>query len=419
MNRTVFLIVGRSLRRHALSSFVTVLSAALASGLVMAVFSIAQQSNRAFGAGGVGFDAVLGARGSATQLVLNTVYHLETSPGNVPWSMVERMQADPRVRLAIPYALGDSLRGYRIVGTTADLFTRFEPGPGESYEIRSPGRVFDPERREAVLGAAVAEALGLGLNDTFLPTHGIAEHGAHIHEEEYSVVGVLAPTSSPVDRVIWIPIEGIYHMSGHYGRNAEGEELPASPQKGIPQEFREVSAVMLQLAGGQAGFSLSNEINRGETEATLVWPIATTMAQLLQKLGWVNRILEWVAVLVVVVAAGSLLASLYNTMNERREEFAVLRALGARRRLVFSVILLEAASLAAAGAVLGYLVYFGILSVSASIVREQTGVSLDSALLHPALFWTPPMMIVVGLIAGAIPARNAYATDVAGSLSRS
>ena len=113
------LIVRRSLRQHALSTSITVLSAALASGLVMAVFAVAAQSRAAFAGGPVGFDAVLGARGSETQLVLNTVFHLETSPGNIPWSMYTALQEDRRVELAIPYAVGDNYKGFRIVGTTS------------------------------------------------------------------------------------------------------------------------------------------------------------------------------------------------------------------------------------------------------------------------------------------------------------
>lgn len=418
MIRSGFMIVRHSLRRHALSSTVTILSAALASGLVMAVFSISQQSTRAFGGGRLGFDAILGAKGSQTQLVLNTVYHLETSPGNIPWSMYERMQADPRVRLAIPYAVGDSYRGYRIVGTTPELFTEFEYEEGRRFEVCSPGRVFAPAYREAVVGATAARELGLAVNDTINPTHGIRDSPiSKTHDEAYSVVGILEPSNSPSDRVIWIPLEGIYHMTGHVGRNAEGHEVEATHEHGVPDEFREISAVMLVLSGGRAGFSLSNEINRQEKTATLVWPIAQTMAELTRKLGWVNRVLELVAYLVVAVAGGSLLASLYNTMNERRREFAILRALGARKRTVFGVIVLEATVIAGLGALVGYLVYFGILWVAATVVRDRTGVVLDLTLVHASLKWTPLAMIAVGAASGLLPAVKAYSTDVAANLS--
>jgi len=174
---------------------------------------------------------------------------------------------------------------------------------------------------------------------------------------------------------------------------------------------------MLKLTGGQAAISINYDYANNHTDTTLAWPIAQEMAGLMRKLGWVNKILELIAYLVVGVAGGSLLASLYNTMNERRREFAILRALGARRSTVFSVIVLEACSIAALGALVGYAVYFAILYVAAGIVEARTGVVLDLALVHPALYWTPLWMVAVGAIAGLLPAFKAYSTDVAGNLS--
>src|SRR5207248_2470704 len=145
-------LVRRSLRQHLLSTVVTVVSVGLAAGLTMSVFAINHQTYEAFTGGPVGFDAVLGARGSQLQLVLNTVFHLETSPGNIPWEMYTTIKADPRVELAIPYAVGDNYKGFRIVGTTEEIFTRFEYQKGHKLVPEPPGRVFDPRRREAVIG---------------------------------------------------------------------------------------------------------------------------------------------------------------------------------------------------------------------------------------------------------------------------
>ena len=411
-------IVLRSLRRHALSTTVTTASAALASGLVMAVFAISIQSQKAFSGGKIGYDAVLGARGSELQLVLNTVYHLETSPGNLPWSAYEEIARDPRVALAIPYAVGDNYRGYRIVGTTTQIFDELEYQEGKRYEIEPPGLAFDPTLREAVVGATAARDLGLELGDELSPYHGLTfDKNSQQHPEVYKVIGVLRPTNTPADRVIWIPIEGIFRMEGHKLRGS-GEVYEAQPGLEIPVEHKEVSAVMLKLKSQMAGFQLQNQINREGKSATLAWPIGKVMADFMSKMGWVNRVLELVAYLVVAVAGGSLLASLYNTMNERRKEFAVLRALGARRRTVFGVIVLEATTIAVAGAALGYVVYFGVLALAAAIVRERTGVVLDLFIGHGALLWTPVAMALVGAVSGLLPAFKAYSTDVAEHLSR-
>ena len=136
----------------------------------------------------------------------------------------------------------------------------------------------------------------------------------------------------------------------------------------------------------------------------------------MDKLGWISNVLKLVAYLVVVVATGTILASIYNTMNERRREFAILRALGASRRTVFAAIIAEAGTISALGAALGFAVYAAILAGTAYVVRQQTGVVLEVFTLHPALIATPLGMIVLGKIAGILPAAKAYSTDVAENL---
>jgi putative ABC transport system permease protein len=126
-----------------------------------------------------------------------------------------------------------------------------------------------------------------------------------------------------------------------------------------------------------------------------------------------------VAYLVMFVAAGTLLASLYNTMNERRREFAILRSLGARRSTLLGIIVMESSLIAGLGALLGFAVYYGILAGAAAVIRQETGVVLDLAAWHPALLWTPIGMVIVGAFAGSIPAIKAYSTDVAKVLSES
>jgi putative ABC transport system permease protein len=141
------------------------------------------------------------------------------------------------------------------------------------------------------------------------------------------------------------------------------------------------------------------------------------MADLFDKIGWMDKILALVAYLVVLVASGSILASIYNTMNERRREFAILRALGARRATVFAAIVLEASTITTIGVLLGFLVYGGILAAAIVIVRAQTGVVLDAVRFDPALWMTPVGMIVLGALAGLVPAFKAYRTDVASNLT--
>lgn len=410
------LLARRSLRQHALSSATTAFSTALAAGLVLAVFGVTAQATRAFTGGTLGFDAILGARGSPLQLVLNTVFHLETSPGNVPWHLYEALRDDPRVALALPYAVGDSYRGFRVVGTTAEAFSRFEFQRGKRFAVDPPGRCFDAERREAVVGSFVAQETGLRVGSSFHPTHGVGAHDGHEHAEDYLVVGVLSPTNSPADRVIWIPIEGVMRMSGHVLRGA-GQTFEPRPGEPIPPEHKEVSAVVVQLKTDAAGFSLAQAFNTPQGSTTFVWPISTVMADFFRKIGWFAQVLALVAYLVVAVAGASILAAVYNTIRERQRDFAILRAVGARRATLVVTILAESGAIAAVGASAGFAVYAGIMLAAASAVRSRTGVVLDPWAPHVAMLIAPLCIAALGVVAGLWPALRAYATDVASNLA--
>ena len=195
-------------------------------------------------------------------------------------------------------------------------------------------------------------------------------------------------------------------------RGAEEEYRPV-PGEAIPEAHKEVSAVMLRLRGEDAGFQLDQEINRRGRDATLAWPIGAVMATLFERLGWMIQVLDAVAILVVLVAAATVFTSLYNAMNERRHELAVFRSLGARRRTVFGVILVEAMTIAGLGALVGLVLQGGILVVLRGVIQERTGIVLDVFAYHPALVLTPVGLVVLGALAGLLPAAKAYRTDVA------
>jgi putative ABC transport system permease protein len=298
---TLGLIVRRSLRQHALSTTVTAGSIALATGLLMSVWMIKEQAQRTFAAANSGYDAVLGARGSKLQLVLNAVFHLEASPGNLAWEDFLEIQRHPGVSLAVPLATGDNYRGWRVVGTAPDYFVRTEFPGGRRFALAPGGRWFEPDLREAVVGSFAARELGLRVGDEFAPHHGLAFDPQAQHEEVYVVVGLLEPSNTPADRVIWIPLEGVQWMGGH-----------------DPKAVTEISAVLVRLKGdGLAGFQLDQLYNKQGRRLTFAWPIGTIVADLFSKMGWFDRVLGIVAWLVVLVATASVLASTYNSMNER------------------------------------------------------------------------------------------------------
>lgn len=392
-------LIYRSLRQHALSTLVTAGSIALAAGLLLTVWVVKTQSQAVFAATNSGFDAVLGARGSKLQLVLNAIFHLEASPGNLSAQDFEAVRRHPAVKAAIPIAVGDNYYGWRIVGTTPRLF-EVEYLPGRTYAIAPGGRLFAEGQREAVLGALAARKLKLGVGGTFQPYHGLAFDAAAQHEEVYTVTGILEPTGTPVDRVIWIPLSGVQTMAGHDPRTAT-----------------DISAALIQLRAASAGVMLDMMINKQGNKMTFAYPIGTIVAELFNKISWVDQVLTLVAWLVAVVAAGSVLVSIYNSMSARQRDIAILRALGARRRTVFGAVVGEAGVIGLLGSLLGLAVFALLASGVAALIQTQTGVVLEPFQWNAIFWWGPAALTGLAVLGGLVPAFKAYRVPVAETIA--
>lgn len=397
---TLPLLIRRSLRQHALSTTVTALTVSLAVGLLMSVWMIKKQAHDTFTGQAGGWDAVLGARGSKLQLVLNAIFHLEASPGNVAWEDYLAIRSNRAVAAALPLAIGDNYRGFRLVGTLTNLPTVAEFGRAQHLELEGDGRWFEDGYREAVVGSFAARKLGLKPGDEFHPYHGLNFDPKNEHQDKYVVVGIARPSNTPMDRVIWIPLAGLQNMSGH-----------------DPSTVSDISAVLVKLRSPIAGQQLDVLYNRQGNRLTFAWPIAREVAYLFDRFGWIDQVLTLIAWLVALVAAGSILASIYNSMSARRRELAILRALGARRSTVFTAIVAEAGAVALLGLLPGYAFYFVIVGTAAAIIRAQTGVVLDPLGLDPVLVWAPTTLVMLSALAGVIPAVKAYRVDVSGGLA--
>jgi putative ABC transport system permease protein len=392
-------IVLRSLRQHLLSTVITALSIALAGGLLLSVWVVKTQAQETFTQVNTGFDAVLGARGSKLQLVLNAIFHLEASPGNVAQADYEFIKAHPLVKRAIPIAVGDNLRGFRIVGTLPELFADVDYAPGRKFSLAA-GRLWQGDAREAVLGNFAARELGLKVGDTFHPFHGLSYDPRNEHAETYVVTGVLSASNTPADKVVWIPLHGLQTMGGHAAAAAT-----------------DVSAVLIQLRAPTAGFMLDMLYNKQGNRLTFAYPIGAIMAELFAKVGWFDQVLALVAYLVALVAAAGVLVAIYNSMSARQRDIAILRALGARRRTVFGVIVLEASAIGALGMVAAFGMYAGIVSGVAAVIQAQTGVMLGVFAWNPVMLWAPLGMVALCALGGLLPAWKAYRTDVAAHLA--
>ena len=397
---TLWLIVRKSLRQHALSTGITAVSIALATGLLMSIVSVKEQSMRAFTSVNGGFDAVMGSRGSELSLVLFSVFHMDQAPGTLLWEEYEFItgKANRRfIQRAVPIVVGDNYRDFRIVGTTAEFF-EVPYANDRKYTLTTGGRIFHEDAQEAVVGGHVAQKLGLRVGDIIQPYHGLSFDPTQKHDVDYLIVGILQPSNTPTDHAIWIPLSGAQNMPGHSAEKAT-----------------DISAILLQFNARSQAPQFAEMVNKNTRDKTVA-VIAPTVSRFFSRFQWLGTVLGGMAGLVALVGAGGILASLYNTMNERRREVAILRALGARRGTVFGVILAESATISTLGVVIGFALYYLFTGVAAWYLWDSTGVVIDPRAFHPILYVAPVCIIAMGTLAGILPAVKAYRTDVAANL---
>lgn len=406
------IVLRRSLQYHYLSFSITTFAIGISFALCLVIFSLQIQSSSIFLMDKIGFNAVLGARGSSFQLVLNSVYHLDTSPGNISWKLYQDIARHPSVESAVPYAVGDNYYGYRIVGTTPELFKSYQDGVKFTK-----GKAFDPLKNEAVIGITVAQKMKLKLGDIIHPYHGLEFNPSHKHESPYHVVGIMAPTNTPADRVVWIPIDGFFRMEGHV---LQGSGTSYTPEAGvsIPDEHKELSSVMLKISNPMMGMMLNQTINRQGKVATLAFPIANEVMIFYEKMGWILIILKGIAIITLIVSSLGMLAAISNTMNERRQEFAILRSLGARRSFLLSALLSQSMLLAIGGIFIGFITYFIAMVGISNWMQSEIGVHFSTFLKDPIFIYLPLFKIILSIFVGLLPALQAYRTDIFSTLQK-
>ena len=403
----------------------------------------------------VGYNLIVGAKGGALQLTLNTVFYLskpievlpyedylEFLPGTGRAEEIQRIGgrvADPERKglyapymaggFAIPVCLGDYLGPFRVVGTKPEFFEKLRYGEeGELEYSFAEGRNFldySPEHGyfEAVLGWQVARQMNLKVGDTFQTTHGDPEGEGH--GQPFTIVGVLAATGTPNDRAAFINMEGFYLMEGHArafedlanpdAAKQDVDATAAQPPR-LPLEKRDITAVLVRPGNGMFAVNMQQAIKKS-LRAQAASPIEEIGLLFGNFVDPVKYALLSLTVVVCLVSAISILVSIYNSMNERKRDIAVMRALGARRDLVLMVVLLESLLIACGGGLLGWFAGHFIGLLSSSFVEDRTGVRIGFLNTLTVYEWAlVPGLMLLATLAGIIPALVAYRTNVARNL---
>lgn len=495
---SMWMIAWRSIQQRGLASSLTAFSMSLGVMLVVAVLSIHGVIQESFrNNANLGYNMIVGAKGGKLQLTLNSVYYLSQPIENVSYDFymefLDRQQREvesrnalfgpdevrdgrfaDRVEFVVPLCLGDYFGRFRVVGTTPDMFEKLRFGEdGERQYEFAAGRNFVRHSAEhgffeAVLGKTVADEMGVKLGDRISTTHGDPEGFGHDHQ--FTVVGILAFSGTPNDRAAFINMEGFYLMKNHAKPLSEqmlvrlAEEFPEvaatvgpdglfrSSDSGtrsgldpehqltlqpLPVEQREVTAILVRTSSNLVAPWLQNTINEGQ-DAQVVLPILEIFTLFEVFVKPVQLVLLVLTAMICVVSGVSILVSIYNSMAGRRHEIAVMRALGASRGTVMSIVLIESIMLSIGGGMIGWILGHTLNWLASPIVERRTGVAVGFFDFAPKVNlyellggmgeveWLAisseilliPLLLLLAVFVGFLPALSAYRTDVAASLGK-
>ncbi|MFI8482387.1 ABC transporter permease [Pseudomonas sp. NPDC078700] len=416
----LFRLALASLSNRRFTALLTVFAIALSVCLLLAVERVRTEARASFANTISGTDLIVGARSGSINLLLYSVFRIGNATNNIRWDSFEQLAQNPRVKWAIPISLGDSHRGYRVMGTNTDYFEHYRYARQQPLEI-SQGRAFADDPFEVVLGAEVAEALHYKLGDELVLAHGVATISLVKHDDKpFHVVGILKRTGTPVDRTLHISLAGMeaLHVDWKNGMPARGaDKISAEQVRSMHLQPTAITAVLLGLKSKIATFSLQRDINEFRGEPLLAILPGVALQELWGLMGTAEKALFVVSLFVVITGLIGMLTAILTSLNERRREMAILRSVGARPWHIASLLIFEAFTLALAGVLLGLvLLYAGIATVQ-SYVQGNYGLYLPLNVPSGYEWMLLGSILGAALLMGCVPAWRAYRQSLADGLS--
>ena len=390
------------LRARPLNTFLILMLLALGTATITLLLLASAQLEERMGRDARGIDLVVGAKGSPMQLILSAIYHLDIPTGNIPLAAAEALgKRKPLVKKTIPLSLGDSAKGFRIVGSNHDYVAHY----GASV---AAGRLWE-KSMEAVIGADVAKRLGWGVGASFTGSHGMEEGGSHHGEHPFAIVGVLARSGTVLDRVILTSLESVWDVHAR-ADTPQGERV-----KPLEEEGKEITALLIQYGSPLAVMQLPRFVNV-QTEMQAASP-AFESARLFNLLGVGFDVVRGFAAVLIISAAVSVFVALYNALRERRYDLAIMRTLGASRAKLMGLMIAEGVLLALLGALIGIVLGHLLTEALGLLLSARQQVAITGWYWLDAELWLVALGIGVGLVAALIPALFAYRTDIGRTLA--
>lgn len=383
----------KNLLHKPLNSVLSVLLFGLGVGMIILLLLVNKQTENNLDQGQLGIDLVVGAKGSPLQLVLSAIYHVDVPTGNIPLEESKPFlnPQHPLIAMAVPLALGDSYRGYRIVGTDSTFRNAYGLEPAE-------GGFWDGSF-QVVVGSQVAGELGLKIGDTFQSNHGF-ESGSemqHDHVHPFRVVGILQAGGTVADRLILCDIPSIWDVHDHSESSEEG---------------REITAMLIRFKHKTSVQSLNFLRNINENTGLMAASPSYEMSKLVSMVGAGTRAIRLLAIVIIIVSVLSIFLTMVQVLRQRKYELALIRVMGASPGQVFLLILLEAAIISVFGVILGFLAGHFSMAILGQSLQESYGYPFSGWRFYPEEIYVLLLAFAAGLVAALIPAIQASSRDI-------
>jgi putative ABC transport system permease protein len=414
---TLLRLAFKSLRSRSLTTSLTIFSIALSVMLLVGVDRFRDAAQVGFSGTLSQTDLVVGARGGDLPLLLSTVFHIGNASNNISWDTYQHFAHHPAVAWTIPISMGDSHRGYRVVSTDENFYSHYQYRRDHHLSLAQghiPSSLFD-----IVLGSEVSSHLHYQLGQKIILSHGIEEKSIIQHTNtSFAIVGILAPTATPVDRALYMTLLGDEAM--HFGwEGGTPPPIGADAPKLDPSRLKvdEITAFLLGTKSRISTLHLQREISTYKPEPLTAIIPAFTLQELWSILDYADKTLSLVSAAVLVVGLLAMLIALYTALNERRREIAILRAVGLHARQIFALFLIESTLIAAVGTAVGIAAVYSLLFVLHTTIENRFGLPIALVGLSTRVEIYVLVTIVSAALLGAIPAFRAYRNSLVDGLN--
>ena len=396
----------------------TWLSLTISIALLLGIDHLRTEAKQSFTSTVSGTDLIIGARSGQLNLLLYSVFRIGNATANISWDSYQRIRKHPQISWSIPISLGDSHRGYRVMGTSADYFSHYQYANAQPLQL-AEGEPFNAVF-DTVLGAEVAQKLGYSVGQQIELSHGVGAVSFSKHNDKpFTVVGILARTGTPVDQTVHVSLQAIeaIHLDWLQGAPMPGRKLTA--EQALQQDLtpKSITAVMVGLKSRMATFTLQRQINEFKQEPLTAILPGVALAELWQMLGMVENLLLVISVLVLLAALVGMITTLLAAMKERQREMAVLRATGAHPGYLFALVQLEVLLITLAAMLAAVLLLTALLLGMQDWLASEYGLFISLNIIKTTTLYWAAVILALALLLAAVPGVVAYRKSLSDGLS--